>query len=475
MKFIIIIVSLSFLLPSVYSNISQFNARKQTLSLDSIHLPNVRQITLANGLTIYLKQVHDLPLIRATAHLKIGSSSPLSGKHGLTTLLRALIRKDLHHRIAKIKGYTVLRHPFPRIHSMESHDIPRIEMDGIYDLSDVSSRKLFEKTAQGFAKALFSTDITKDRVIKYKKHLVKQPDIWMNKPDLYIKYFSRDHLNDPYFSPNTYIQAVQKITLQDVLNLHRTHIKPNTTVLTITGSFNMDGMILILKKAFSSWEKGKLNDPDQVSKRIHKKVFIFVPRNTIQTHVYLGAGTFKCPHSDYTSLILANYILGQMAHTNRLYRKIRSELGLVYSIRSRLRMSPFENGTIEIVFQCDPKQVVRVINRVNQILRQFINGPISADELLQAKLNYIYNYPVQLNSSRRYLASLAEHKLLGFPSHFNYTMIDRLKSISQKDILKVARKYFSPKRFSIILIGKKLNWKNPEVKEIIQTRRLIKQ
>ncbi len=472
MKLIIIIASVLTFLSNVYGD-TQVNVRKQTLSLDSIHLPHVRHVTLANGLTIYLKKTHDLPLIRMTAHFGIGLSSNPSAKYGLTTLLRTLIRRDLFRQIRKINGYVNLKHPLPKIYSSESHDISSIEIDGIYDLSDTSSRRLFKRTCQSFAKALFSTDITKNRVLANKRHLLKQLGIWVNKPDLYIKHLARYHLNDPDFTPNTYIQAVKKIGLNDVLNVYRTYIKPNTTVLTVTGSFNIDNMISILKGPLNSWEKSEVSYP-KTPKIISEQTFTFIPRNSVQTYVYLGASTFKCPHSDYITLILANYILGQMVHTNRLYREIRSEQGLVYSIQSRLRMSPFGKGTLEILFYCKPKKVIPVINRVTQTLQQFINGPISAHELLQAKHHYIFSCPGQVNSSRRYLNTFAKHKLLGFPPHFNYNMIERLKTISQKDILEVARKYFSPKRFTIILSGKKLNWNNPKLKAVIQARRFIK-
>ncbi len=474
MKLVVIIASSLIILSSVYGDTSLFDVRKQSLSMNSIDLPPQKRVPLDDGLTIYLKKSHDLPLIRLEAHFNLGSSLDPSNKQGLSQLLRAIIFKDLVRNIKNIKEYTGLNHPFPKIRISTTHDITSVIIDGIYDFNAPKSRQLFESTCQRLAQGLFSSDITKKRVAISKKHLLKKLFIWVNNPNLYIKYLSRYHLNDPDFSPKTYIQAVQKITLNDVLKHHKAYIKPNATVLTITGSFNKNHMLSILKKVFSSWKKRKLNYPEQVSKRVRKKVFIIIPRNTVQTYVYLGATTFKCPHSDYPALILANYILGQMVHTNRLYRKIRSELGLVYTIRSRLRMSPFGNGAIEIMFQCDPKKVLTVFKRVNEVLRQFINGPISTDELLQAKLNYIYNDPIYLNSSRRYLASLAKHKLLGFQPNFNHHSIDRLKSISQKDILKVARKYFRPKRFSIILLGKRLNWTSPEAKDVINDRRFIK-
>ena len=93
-------------------------------------------------------------------------------------------------------------------------------------------------------------------------------------------------------------------------------------------------------------------------------------KKTPQTSVLFGQSGLARNNEDFFALRIANYVLGGGGFQSRLYKNIREEKGLVYSVYSYL-LSYENDGVVVGGFQTRNKSVFETIENVKKEWKKY--------------------------------------------------------------------------------------------------------
>jgi len=275
--------------------------------------------------------------------------------------------------------------------------------------------------------------------------------------------FGKNHPQSSYPTKH----SIESVTLKDLYNFHRQYFQPNRIILAISGSFDDNKMIKLIKKFFGSWKNKKAIYTDIPDVVIQRSSFHFFEKNVAQTSLIIGHIGPHIPHKNCLPLLLANEILGKATLSNRLFKRIRSQLGLVYFINSKIESNPFSQGMIKISCQTDEKKSIRALYETKRVLERFVNQKVTEKELRQVKQSYLNSLTTSLNSYHKIVQYFSLHEHYGFAPNFLYLFIQNINKITSDDILRVAQQYMHPDHLIMVMVGKSPNFKNPILPRLI--------
>ena len=195
-------------------------------------------------------------------------------------------------------------------------------------------------------------------------------------------------------------KTVAALTLKDVRNYYSTVIRPDETVIVIIGNVTPEKAASVINKYFGAW-KAVGKKPDLLLPRVPSNApsTVNVPDTSrIQDEVIL-AETLGITRSDpdYYALNLGNHVLGGGFYATRLYRDLREQTGLVYSVGVDLEAGK-TRSTFAVTYASDPSNVSRARAIVERNLKMMQTQLVSPIELRRAKAMLLREIPLAESS-----------------------------------------------------------------------------
>ena len=202
--------------------------------------------------------------------------------------------------------------------------------------------------------------------------------------------------------------SVSALTLQDVQRYFRRVYRPDLTTIVVIGNISRAAAIEAVQKYFGGWgNAGPAPPTDLPVVPANPPGFASVPDpSRVQDEVVmaeaLGLNRFN---PDYYALSLGNHILGGGFYATRLYRDLRENTGLVYTVHSQLAAGR-TRGLYKVTFGCEPANAGRAAAIVRQDIEEMRAAPASATELRQAKVLALHEIPLAETSEDQIAAGL---------------------------------------------------------------------
>ena len=138
-------------------------------------------------------------------------------------------------------------------------------------------------------------------------------------------------------------EQLENLTLDEVKEFYEKYYTPHDLILAISGNISAEETFKLVEENFGNWEKPAVTMPElkQVifnEKEITKSILV---EDKAETEIIFGHyGNLSRNNTDYYAATVMNFILGGGgALSSRLGRRIREDLGLVYSISSSFTSS----------------------------------------------------------------------------------------------------------------------------------------
>src|SRR4051812_5402293 len=206
-----------------------------------LKLPPFTKAKLKNGVTVYLMEKHEVPLVSVAFLVKSGAVADPAGKEGVAAMTAALLRKGTPTRTA----------------DQVSEQLDFLGATFGLDVSPDMSRGRAEFMKKDIAAGL---DIMADLLehpnfpeAEVTKLLAQRVDGIRSAKDraesvlntYYYKYLYGSH---PYGRPDGGDEnSLKAITRDDVVAFHQAHYTPDNTVLAIAGDFSVAEMQKLLE------------------------------------------------------------------------------------------------------------------------------------------------------------------------------------------------------------------------------------
>ena len=245
-----------------------------------------------------------------------------------------------------------------------------------------------EKCCEILSDIVLNSSYNEEEIEKERKVVFEEISMTLDDPES-VAY---DKFCEMFFEGNSLSRSVlgtkeslSKITREDIVDyVHKNYVARNI-VVSVVGNYDKEFVFQIVNKYFNS----KFENEDKVLRKKHninfapKPAFLQEVANFNQTQVVIG---FPCANifakNKMTYAVLSFIMGGSMG--SRLFRSVREEYGLVYSIACIPEY--FERaGDLSISFGTTEENVKKALELVQKEVEKIAKKGVSEEELLRAK------------------------------------------------------------------------------------------
>ncbi len=264
--------------------------------------------------------------------------------------------------------------------------------------------------------------------------------------------------SNPYYvhPGEALISSINAITVEDVRRFHAERYGGRSLILAMAG----DVAALETQERFAE-EFGSFKGPERVDVTVSDPE---PQRDTVREIVLLkekasvdiligSAAPLRRESKDYYAAVLANSALGESTLSSRLGLRVRDLEGLTYGINSRFRAPSLAAGPWYIGVSVNPQNVEKAINSALNVIRDYIEHGIRADELADEKSAAIGSFKVSLATNGGLARALwnAEFYNLGIDYIDRYPQL--IQAVTVEEVNAAIRKYFRPDHLTIVIAG----------------------
>lgn len=396
---------------------------------------------LGNGMTVILKENPDTGMI--AIDLMIKKSLTADGeKNGLgfftTRMLLAgtktRTKEDIQKQIEEVGG-TIKARTYAE-YSEIVIDVPSDSFSVALDvLQDV----------------LLNSQFTPEQVEKERQQIIGELEAKKDQPDtvaeeLFMKTMYEGH---PYEHPiDGYVETVEKITREDIVNHYNKWYVPSNMYLAIVGNQKKDATIRALRYLFSMKEKPAPNEntPLLPPRAASKTKTLNMPIESF--YIQQGYQLVPATDPDFTKLRVLNAIMGS-GSGSRLFYELRDLRALAYSVYS-LTPSVRTTGFTKIVMISRPQVLNESLAGITEQIERIKTEDVSEDELqlVKQKMRGFFFLDHQRTIDQANYLALYEMQGLGY--HYDIDYPDMLTRVTPPEIKYVANKYFNNPATAIV-------------------------
>ncbi|MBL7739340.1 MAG: insulinase family protein [Chitinophagaceae bacterium] len=420
----------------------------QTIAQD-YKLPAYEKFTLKNGLTVYLMEQHEVPVINVSAILPAGAIYD-GEKSGLASLTASGLKY----------GTT---------------NYPKAKLDEELDFIGATVNTFASKESAGLSSKFAAKD--KDKVLPIIKEILTEPafdNTEFEKEKKRVLVSLEQAKESPrsvigsYFDKFLYgehvygnvvqgkISTVTVITSADLKKFYQENYVPNGSALSIVGDFNTKEMKAAVTKLFAAWAKGKQAQANEAAKPVVKpnsnRVLLINKDDAKETTFYIGAPGISRNNPDYVSIEVVNTLFGGR-FTSMLNDELRVNTGLTYGASSRF--NPLKNaGTFAITTFTAGKTTEAAIDKALEVLNKLHEKGIDETSLTSAK-NYVKGqFPPRYETSGQLAGLLTQMFWYGFNESFINTFQKNVDGLTTAKARQIIAQYFPKDKLQFVMVGK---------------------
>lgn len=420
--------------------------------LPPLALPKYRQLTLKNGLRVFLLEDHELPVVRGSMLMRGGTRTSPDDKVGLATLSAAVQRS----------GGSV-EHPGRSLDDALEERAASIEGGAGGEAFGLGFQCLQEDTAD--VMGLFA-------------EVVRQPAIPQDKLDLTKSQVlnALEHRNDnpasiparelakmvygpgSVFARDPTPEQISGITADDVRTFLATWQRPDAAVLGIVGDFDPKQMQQLVEQAFGGWAApaGQPTPPslpnpplpDQSS--ISGRIFLVDVPGSSQASVAIGEPGIQMMDRDEYALDVLGSIFNGFG--GRLFNEIRSRDGLAYSVSGGWAGTPVDHPGLFLA-TAETAQPAALLAGLRRALEEATAAPPTAEELQRAKEESLNRFVFNFSSRPSQLSRIITFDLLGIPQDQLFRYRTGIDKVQQADVLEAAQRRLHPSMQTVVVAG----------------------
>lgn len=440
----ILIILLIFLLAlSMIVNSEQASAMAKS---DKIKL-DVKEYTLDNGLKILLLEDHNAPIVTFQIWYKVGSRNEKPGITGISHLFEHMM----------FKGSKNLA---PEEHSRRINAVGGMEnaftqwdVTGYFEI--VPSEHL-ELPIYLEAERLQNLNLIPE-TLKSEREVVKEERRLRTENDpvgLALEHlFALAFMAHPYHWPVVgWMSDLNAITLEDCKNYFKTYYAPNNAVIILVGDFEEKNALSLIKKYFNDIKNEvtppevKTEEPEQKGIRISEvKILAEAPI------ILAGYKAPKASDDDNFPLQVASYILSS-GESSRIYKKLIYEKQIATEAGGEV-FSLKDYGLFFVYAFANPNvKIEEVENSLFEEIEKLKTETIPEKELQKAKNQLEADYIFQLASLYLKAMNLGRAETIAGRWQIAQETPEKIQAVSAEDIKRVANKYFTKDKLSIVRI-----------------------
>jgi len=256
-------------------------------------------------------------------------------------------------------------------------------------------------------------------------------------------------------------ESVRRITTRDLAAFHAQHYAPANCILAVAGDITADTALQFATRSFGDWMTSSLPEHRAVADRQHvtrRRMVIVDKPDAVQTEIRVGHEAIERSNPDYVPLTVANQVLGGPA-ANRLFKTLRSRLGLAYGASSDLTCEQAVGSWVAST-STRTSGTARSLEAILDEIDRLGSHSISSDELRTAKSYLIGHMALEFETSADIAQQTLELMVHGLPLDYWNQFPEKLTALDAQQVYAASRRYLDPGRDVIVLVGSAAEFSN---------------
>jgi len=412
----------------------------------------VKRVELKNGMIVYLKEDHTLPLFNVQVLINTGAVYEPAQKAGLAQLTGTVLRTGGTKSLKPDEINQKLEYMAGSVETSIGTEAGRASLSILSKDTDESLKLL--------ADILRNPTFNKDKLQLVKDQLKEQIRRRNDTPGSIInREFYKTIYGDHPYGRSLEWDNIKSITQKELAGFHQKYFQPHQIMLGISGDFKEAEILQKLEKVFGDWQKKEMDYPSKpkVEKKFKPGIY-FIEKEINQTNIMLGHLGTDLNNPDQYALSLMNFILGGGSFTSRLTSRVRSDEGLAYSVGSSFPFNTQDLGVFFASCQTKTKSTCRALGYMLDEIKNIRQSPVTEEELNIAKDAYINNFVFRFTTTEQIVGLLMGLEYDKRPADYYKNYLDNIRKVSAKDILRVAQQYLHPESLTIYVVGHKADF-----------------
>lgn len=412
-------------------------------------LPKYEVFTLDNGLTVYLMEKKDVPIISISVVFDAGAirDGELKGLSSFTAeALKFGTKNYTKNQIDSIFNFygsslsTYSRLDFAGIYT-------QFMKDNLNDLLPVLTDVMMNPT------------FPEDEITKRKQRWIAELDQAKESPRQVIgAYYNKFLFGDsPYANPVDGTKlSIDKINRTQLSDFYLKNIRSESCAIAIVGDFNADNMKNEISKYLNSWRIAVprlINDSKINPAELNESaVYLINKDNARETTFMIGGFGVPMNNEDQVQIDVINTILGGR-FTSWLNDELRVNAGYTYGARSRFA-SYKTTGSFYISTFTQTKNTEPAIDLALKTYTRLFEKGIDETTLSSAK-NYVKGqFPPNYETSGSLAGFLTQKYVYGLDDTYINNFEKAVDEMTVEKANEIIKRYFPKDNLQFVLVGK---------------------
>ncbi|MBN2515025.1 MAG: insulinase family protein [Deltaproteobacteria bacterium] len=418
-------------------------------------LPQPEKIKLNNGITLYVMEDHELPLLNISAVIRTGSIYDPAGKEGLADITGNVMRiggtahltgstidSELDYMAATI-SFSMDKEQGTATLSVLKKDMEK----GLKIFSDIIINPVFEKT---------KLDLAKELKIEALKRIYDNPQQLAFREFVRLIYRG----NPRGCLPS--VESIERMTRADLVRFHKNFFFPQNIMMAVTGDITKDEAVSLINRYFGEWNVTGSVAAVPVPERSSERSINYASKDSPQSIIIVGYVTPGKRNPDYYSFEILDFILGSGGFRSRIVSEVRTNLGLAYSAGS-FYSTQSEYGVFAAYAMTKTSSTVQTLSAIRSILHDAIKTKVTKEELAWAKKSINNNFIFSFSSVGKVALQQMMLEYQKLPEDFLTSFQDRINGVTSEDLQRVAERYITDRYETIFVLGNEKEFDKPLV------------
>ena len=405
-----------------------------------------KKLETKSGIKFWFVEDKSIPIVSVSFSFKGGAFFDEKGKEGTSNFVASLLDEGSENFNAK-----QFQEKMKSLGMKLRFSVNRDSFSGTFQTIEENKKESFNLLRLALTKPTFSNDsIEKIRNQVSASIRINQSDIQRLSSEKFDENFYKDH-NFSRSEIGT-LESITKIKRDDLMNYLRNFLTKSNLTIGISGDVEKDELTTLIHSTFKDLAKGVNMEFNIPELRSLNKGVLNIKKKTPQTSVVFGHRGLQRNHEDFFAARIANYVLGGGGFQSKLYKKIREEKGLVYSIYSYL--IPYINdGVIIGGFSTKNETVAETIDLLKSEWKKAKNIGISESELQNAKSYFIGSFSRNFSSTLSIASLLKTIQVYNLGIEYFTERKKIIENLSLNKVNEVSKRFFEVDDLFIIVVG----------------------
>ncbi|MCA9705947.1 MAG: insulinase family protein [Myxococcales bacterium] len=429
--------------------------------------PEVGTFRLANGLSVYVVENHEVPLVSAELVIRCGTmddphlASFTAAMLGEGTRSRSKAKLD---EAIEFVGGTLGAGASTHTSTVHARSLDKDLKLAMLLMADEVQNPVFPPEALGKLKQTAKSALRINR---------SQPDVLADTL-LDDVIYPDGH---PYGRPLGTDAQIDAITLDDIRRFHETFYRANNGFLLLSGAITLDEAKPLVERAFGGWAAAEPSslppNPLNVFTRYELpgelRVHLVDRPDSAQATIRVGNLALARNHEDWAALQVANEILGGGPNA-RLFQDIREERSLTYGISSKVGKGQAPS-TFVIATETRTPTTGEMLAAIFEHIERLRTEQTPRREFEATVRKIVGAFPLEVETAEQVVDLVREQLVYGLPPSYWKDYRQGITEVELSEVRKAALRYIHALPV-VVVVGNAAQIR-PQLSQVLPTATIV--